>query len=161
MARIKLMDQIEEHDAWYKELHQYAEENDIRLDINELSYDQYKSHVKQKIDDKIKKELELAKGMKTKLRYINPGKRQNYINQCSIKEASSILKIRLHMVNVKANYGGGLCRRCEQEQETTEHVLDCYSDSKYKFDEKKMEDIDWLRNIKVIYEQFDENSSEN
>ena len=151
-----LMEQIEKHDAWYKEIHQYAEENNISLDVKDLSYDQFKNHVKQKIYEKIKKELELAKGTKTKLRLINPGKRQEYINQCSIKEASSIMKIRLHMVNAKANYGGGLCRKCELEQETTEHVVECYSNGEFKFDHEKMEDINWLRKIIVFYEQFDE-----
>ena len=156
VARIILMEQIEKHDAWYKEIHQYAKENNISLDVNEQSYEQFKNHVKQKIYEKIKKELEQAKGSKTKLRFINPGKRQEYINQCSIKEASSIMKIRLHMVNAKANYGGGLCRKCELEQETTEHVVECYSNGEFKFDHEKMEDINWLRKIIVFYEQFDD-----
>ena len=156
VARIILMEQIKEHEAWYKEIHQYAEENDISLKVNEITYEQYKDHVKQKIYDKIKKDLELAKVTKTKLRFINPGKRQEYVNHCSIKETSSIMRIRLHMVDVRANYGGGICRKCEQEQETTEHVLECFSNGDYNFDEEKMEDVSWLREIKVIYEQFDE-----
>ena len=150
------MEQIKEHEAWYKEIHQYAEENDISLDVNEITYEQYKDHVKQKIYAKIKKDLELAKVTKTKLRFINPGKRQEYVNHCSIKETSSIMRIRLHMVDARANYGGGICRKCEQEQETTEHVLECFSNGDYKFDEEKMEDVSWLREIKIIYEQFDE-----
>ena len=68
------------------------------------------------------------------------------------------MKIRLHMVNIKANYGGGMCQRCGKEEETTEHVLSCFSDGEYIFDHEKMEDISWLRQVKIIYEQFNEKS---
>ena len=138
------------------ELYQYADQNDIDLDVTELSYNQYKCHVKRKIREQREKKLETAKTKKTKLRHINPGVRQEYLEHCSIGEASAILKIRLHMVRLNANYGGGTCRKCGQEQETTEHVLECASEGGYKFDDEKMDDVSWLRKIKVIYEQFEE-----
>ena len=138
------------------ELYEYAVQNDIDLDVTELSYNQYKCHVKLKIREQREKNLGTAKAKKTKLRHINPGRRQEYFDFCSLGEASAILKIRLHMVRINANYGGGICRKCEQEQETTEHVLECASEGRYKFDEGKMEDVPWLRKIKGIYEQFEE-----
>ena len=97
------------------------------------------------------------KRTKTKLRWIKPGTTQNYVKkQCMITEASSIMKIRLHMVNAKANYGGGICRKCETKEETTEHVLKCQTNGVLEFDEEMTEDVNWLRKINRIYRQFDE-----
>ena len=66
------------------------------------------------------------------------------------------MKVRLHMVGAKGNYGGGKCRRCLVEEETTEHILECQTNGRIKFDEEKIEDVSWLRTVQKIYEQFDE-----
>ena len=88
--------------------------------IFELSYQLYKDHVEEKIQQKVTRDLINEKNTKTKLRHIDPGKHQNYVDQCSIMEASLIMKIRLHMICAKGNYGGGVCRECHDQEETTE-----------------------------------------
>ena len=60
------------------------------------------------------------------------------------------------MVRLNANYGGGLCRKCGQEKETTEHVLECVSDGRYKFEDGRMEDVGWLKKITGVYEHFED-----
>ena len=159
MARIKLMEQVREQDGWFKELQQYADQNNIPMGIGQikkLSYQQYKGMVKKEISAKVKRDLEQAKANMKKLRWINPGKRQKYLDICSVREASKIMKVRLHMVNAMGNYGGGKCRRCHMEEETTEHILECYTNGKTTFEEEKIENVQWLRSILKTYEEFEE-----
>ena len=115
--------------------------------------------MKERIQTKIHGDLRMEKEKKTKLRWINPGKRQNYAEECTIAEVSHFLKIRLHMVKLMANYGGGVCRRCGLVEESTEHVLECQTDGKEKYDVEKIEEISWLRRIKTVYEKFEEEHS--
>ena len=124
--------------------------------VREMSYRQYKCLVKNGIVNRVKKDLVVEKDTKRKLRWINPGKRQDYLNDCSIQEASLIMKIRLHMISAMGNYGGGKCRRCQVEEETTEHILECQTNGTMKFDETKMEDVSWLRTILKTYKRFEE-----
>ena len=162
MARIKLMEQRREQDGWYKELDQYAGQNNIPMEINEimkLSYEQYKGIVKKEIIRKVKADLEQEKKKGKKLKWINPGKRQEYLESCGIGEASGIMKVRLNMVNALGNYGGGKCRRCQIEEETTEHILECQTNGTTIFDEEKLENVQWLRTILKIYKEFDEQYS--
>ena len=68
---------------------------------------------------------------KTKPRIIkdNEWERKKYINQCKGETVKNIIKIRLHMWDLKKNYGKveeqPLCPLCEKEDDTTEHVLQC------------------------------------
>ena len=112
--------------------------------------------MEKKIRKKVITQLENEKKTKTKMRSIMPGRKQTYIEECAIEEVSNIMRIRLHMVYAKANYGGGKCRRCEIEEETTEHVLCCQSGGDMVYDEGRMEDTSWLRSIRKIYKLFDE-----
>jgi hypothetical protein len=133
MARIKLKEQMHENDDnWYTELREYANQNGIDVDesnILSISYETYKAHVKEKIRQKVIKDLINEKDTKTKLRHIDPGKQQDYFDQCLIKEANMMMKIRLHMTCAKGNYGGGICRVCHEEEETTEHILSCQTNN--------------------------------
>ena len=164
LAKLKLMDQIKQQDGWYSEVKEYAEKNAIVLDVSEvvaISYEKYKAHVKTQIQNKIHQDLWHKKTIKTKLRWINPGKRQQYIEECTIAEASAFLRIRLHMVKVLGNYGGGKCRRCGVEEESTEHVVECLTGGSDKCEEGRMEDIKWLRKMNKLCKQFEEENSMN
>ena len=164
LAKLKLMDQIKQQDGWYSEVKEYAEKNAIVLDVSEvvaISYEKYKAHVKTQIQNKIHQDLWHKKTIKTKLRWINPGKRQQYIEECTIAEASAFLRIRLHMVKVLGNYGGGKCRRCGVEEESTEHVVECLTGGSDKYEEGRTEDINWLRKMNKLFKQFEEENSMN
>ena len=66
---------------------------------------------------------------KTKTRTIKDDKweRKKYIEQCKGDIVKDIIKIRLHMWDLKKNYKKEeeqpLCPLCEIEEDTTEHVL--------------------------------------
>ena len=120
------------------------------------SYHQFKSYVKKRIRRKIDEQLEKGKRSKTKLRTITPGKKQEYLENCTIQESCGIMKVRLHMVHALANYGGGMCRRCNSEEETTEHILNCHTDGVMEHDDEKMENVQWLKKISIVYKLFDE-----
>ena len=154
-----LIEDMDGTDNWYTEIQQYAMENEINIQIQfvmEISYQQYKKHVKDKIRMKINKELEEGKRSKTKLRWIRPGVDQEYLKKSSIQEAAEIMKFRLHMTKAKGNYGGGICRKCGEREETTEHVLVCHTDGNVELDSGKMEDVGWLRKITNIFRKFEE-----
>ena len=158
-----LMEDMTETDNWYTEIQGYAIENGINIQlpfVMEKSHEQYKEHVKEKIRVKINKELEEGKKNKTKLRWIRPGKSQDYLNHSTIQEAASIMKFRLHMTKTKGNYGGGVCRKCNQGEETTEHVLVCETDGNVELDFKLMEDVRWLRRISKVFKNFEEQYDE-
>ena len=65
MARIKLVEQIEENDDnWYTELCEYADRNGINIEedhVQTVSYHQYKDHVKTKIRQKVTADLRTEK----------------------------------------------------------------------------------------------------
>ena len=63
------------------------------------------------------------------------------------------------MVKTLANYGGGTCRTCGLEPESTEHVLDCQTDGEMKIEEEKLGEITWLRRARRIFENFEEEHS--
>ena len=157
-AKEILFAQMKSSDNWFTELTQFAKESHINIEqefVKSQSYEQYKRNVKQKIRGRVNAELEQIKRTKTKMRNISPGKRQQYLDHCTISEASCIMKLRLNMVHAKANYGGGRCNRCNAE-ETTEHVLNCETEGEMKYDYTKMEDVQWLKKINIVYKHFDE-----
>ena len=160
-AKKVLLEQMKENDNWYTELKEYADAYGICIEkemVENVTYERYKNLVRQCIESKVVTQLKEEKETKTKMRWINPGKRQNYITSCSIRDAGSILKLRLHMVKVKANYGGGTCRKCDRAEETTEHVIQCMSDGRVEAVEEVedvVEDIGWLKRTCKVFEQFE------
>ena len=84
-------------------------------------------------------------GQKTKTRTIKDDKweRKKYIEQCKGDIVKDIIKIRLHMWDLKKNYKKEeeqpLCPLSEIEEDTTEYVLRCGRDTDRK-----------QRNIKII-----------
>ena len=122
----------------------------------ETSYEQYKKHVKEKIRNKIDKELQEGKRNKTKLRWIRPGVSQDYLKYSTVQEAAEIMQFRLHMTRIKGKYGGSVCRKCNEKEETTEHVLVCQTDGNLDLDLKLMEDVNWLRKISKMFKDFEE-----
>ena len=99
-------------------------------------------------------QLKEEKETKTKMRWTNPGRRQNYITSCSVRDATDIMKLRLHMVTVRANYGGGTCRKCNMVEETTEHVVQCMTNGSDEAVEERIEDVGWLKRTCRTLEQF-------
>ena len=64
-----------------------------------------------------------------KLRFTNNLGKQEYIGKCRMEEVKTIMKVRLNMTELKANFRGKyrdtICPACEKDEETTEHVIRC------------------------------------
>ena len=63
----------------------------------------------------------------TKLRFIKDTERKDYLMECEMREVKEIMKLRLNMTELKANFCGKyldrICPACGKENETTEHVI--------------------------------------
>ena len=57
-----------------------------------------------------------------------PGKRPEYMNKLTRKQASTIFQARTRMLKVKNNYKNGnsdlMCRLCKEKEETQKHILE-------------------------------------
>ena len=71
---------------------------------------------------------EVQNNNKTKLKFIQYGKlkMKDYIKH---KDGAMLLKLKLNMDDIKANYKGKYesisCRRCGESEETMEHIWQC------------------------------------
>ena len=91
----------------------------------------WKREVKTKIKEKIQQRLTDDLKEKAKTRTIQKDKRlmKEYIKNGNAGDIKDILKIRLHMWDVKKNYRKNdtdtICPICRKEENTMEHMLDC------------------------------------
>ena len=115
---------------------EYLELQDLSLEtIKNMKKIQFRSLVKQKIEEKTLKKLEKIKQthLKVKILEHNKLRMQKYLQPNSEKirkeEAQLIFKLRSRMTNVKTNFKGKFdnleCRACEIEDETQKHILEC------------------------------------
>ena len=81
---------------------------------------------------------------RTKCRTIENDKRRRkeYIKESNSGTIKDIIKIRLHMLELKANYErkglGNRCPMCQSEEDTTEHVLECNNgDKKFNLNDER------------------------
>ena len=72
---------------------------------------------------------------KTKSRFVIEetfGAAKEYINNYSAHDVIDILKIRLNMMETKSNYKSKYnnwdCPKCRTHQDTTEHIVECFTD---------------------------------
>ena len=90
-----------------------------------------KRTVKDKVQDSIQERVEKEMENKTKLRTVREDKweRKEYIATCDSNLVKDIIKIRLHMWELKKNYSREeehtKCPICNQKEDTTKHVLEC------------------------------------
>ena len=91
----------------------------------------WKIEVKTKIKETIQQRLTDDLKEKTKARTIQKDKwlKKEYIKNDNADDIKYILKIRLHMWDVKKNYPKNdtdtICPICRKKEDTIEHVLDC------------------------------------
>ena len=120
--------------CWYTELETIAKEYDIDIKIETTSKktkSKWKKEIKERIHKRIEEIVRDETANKTKLRLIKNDKyeRKEYLNTCSIKDVTKIMRFRLNMIKIRANYKGKYddltCDGCKEEQETTEHIVSC------------------------------------
>ena len=85
-----------------------------------------------------------------------------------MEKVKSIMKVRLNMVEVKANFKGKYpdlkCAACKQEEETTEHVIKCpeykrligHSIKVENSVEESMQEAEWLIEASQVFERIEE-----
>ncbi len=89
---------------------------------------------KRSIIKKFQEKITQSTANKTKTKYLTENrnweaaKRPEYINKLNRIEASIIFKTRTRMLDIKHNYRGKYpdttCRKCKNEEETQEHILE-------------------------------------
>ena len=101
------------------------------IDLTELSYETWKQKVKQQVSEcAFQKLSEEAKG-KTKTKHLTYTSftPQPYIHHYHPKISSTLFKIRSRNIECKANRKSQsdnlLCRLCNSEEETQEHLVNC------------------------------------
>ena len=100
-------------------------------DAEVLKKSAWKKRVKDRIKWKIQEQLQHEMENKTKSRTIckDQWKRKEYIEICKGDIAKDVMKIRLHMWDLKMNYKRkdeeNMCPLCNKAEDTTEHVLEC------------------------------------
>ena len=136
-------------------------------EILEIKKSAWKKELKEKIGIMVKHEIEAEASKMTKLRFTKNFERQEYLNQCRMEEVKKIMKMRLNMVELKANfkgkYGDTLCPACKMDEETTEHVLvyPVYQDitqHSLQPDQltEKMSQLEWTKKACEVYEQIED-----
>ena len=114
--------------TFYGKVRAIPEELNIKLEAAvAMKKSEWKRTIKDKIQERVEKEME----NKTKLRTVREDKweRKEYIAKCDSDLVKDIIKIRLHMWELKKNYPREEedmeCPICNQKEDTTEHVLEC------------------------------------
>ena len=136
-ARKILMEMIPKQiqGSWTEEIRLCGEKYNIEVDIRTIE-NKKKSAWKREIKMSINKFLELkARDMcreSTKLRFCtrNNFERKKYLDSLSPSEIEWLIKVKLNMLPLKANYknkfqGDVDCPLCGEEEDTTEHIFVC------------------------------------
>ena len=120
------------NNTFYKKVQQIAETLEIEIDkVTGKTKSTRKKEVKEKIISKVKRRMKEEMEGRTKCGAIenDKGRRKECIKESNSGTIKDIMKIRLHMWEVKANYGrkgpDSRCPMCQSEEDTTKHVLKC------------------------------------
>ena len=118
IAKNILLNQSNSKDKnYYNEVKKEAHEMGIELDVETLqtkTKSQWKRIVKEKVKERILGEINNV-CTNTKMRFIQKKQMQaeEYINKLSMREVSNIMKLKLNMVETKANFPNKYAdRRC-------------------------------------------------
>ena len=123
------------HCMWEKDTKTIMEKNGLKPEELTGSTYQTKATIKKATIEKFKTSIIKTTEGKSKMQYFleakekwQPGKRAQYMNELTRKQTSTIFKARSRMIQVKGNYKNGhtdlKCRKCKQEIETQQHVLE-------------------------------------
>ena len=102
----------------------------IELEAKDTLKSTWKKHVKKKITEKEEKDIREVCKEKKKARTVSQDKyeRKSYLEKASLMDVKKIIKYRLHMSKVPANFkkkGIVQCPLCEEGEGSTEHYFEC------------------------------------
>ena len=132
--KIKIIEEQEKKNnsnTFSKKLQQIAETLETETaTVTAKKKSTWKKEGKEKVISKVKKRMTEEMAGRTKCQTIENDKwgRKEYIKESNSGTIKDIIKVRLHMRELKANYGGksldNRCPMCQSEEDTTEHVLE-------------------------------------
>ena len=156
---------------WYAGVKEWLEKLELTSDeerIKEIEKSKWKKEVKEKIGKVVSEEIGKKTMEMKKLRFIRNNEKKEYIKANRMAKVKSMMKVRLNMVEIKANFKGKYkdlkCAACKKEEETTEHVIKC---SEYKrlighsievenTVEESMQETEWLKEASEVFERIEE-----
>ena len=157
----------EEEDTFYSNVKEMAMKLDLQMEtIGGLTKSRLKVLVKKKIEDRMVKIIKESENM-TKLRFVDCCEeltRKEYIRKMKGSEAIKALKTRLNMIPIYGNYKGDvtlprLCSHCNQEEDTTEHLVSCEVFSNDLINPSHLRDEKNVERWRMINELVDSNMS--
>ena len=136
MARRVLLKQIDhpEDETWVTQVKKWAREFDIDLKVDTVNKQKkptFKKNIKEKINKALHNWLKEESNQKTKLRFLREEEytEKEYLKKCNFQKCKSIMRLRLNMLDVKANFKNGheeiMCTACRTHEDTTEHLVQC------------------------------------
>ena len=116
--------------CWVKGIIEICSKYNISIqEVRNMSKMALKKEIKIRINDCVEKEIEEKKKVMKKLRFIEGFNKNQYLKTLGTKDAITILKTRLNMLDIKANFRGKYrdetCDLCETEEDSTEHLFNC------------------------------------
>ena len=116
--------------CWGESVIEICEKYNIKADeIAQYTKQNLKKEIKAKITKGIEEEIQLKNMEMTKLRFTEGNGRKEYLEKLKTKEALTMLKTRLNMLEVKCNYKSKYvdltCELCSEEEDRTEHLFRC------------------------------------
>ena len=121
---------------WYSNLKDIGKKYEINVSLEEVckyKKSQWKRMIKEKINKWVIEYYREQICRMSKLRFLRKPKTlemQSYLKKLPLKSARMILRTKLNMVKVKGNYKGSyqdqVCEGCNLNDDTTEHLFQCW-----------------------------------
>ena len=151
----------EDDDTIYRTTKDHLDKYGINInEIANMEKSKLKKLLKDKINEEMKKMVEKAAGNMTKLRFIKVDnfERQKYIYELKGHECIQAIKTRLNMLPIYGNYKSNLtlnkmCRYCNQQEDTTEHTIECTELGQSLIKREDLENTDNIQLWRMINER--------
>ena len=131
------MDKFPEEKNWWSGVKKLLLDYGISLqDVKESSKESYKNSVKKKVKEKALEALkaECKEKKKTEVLNYNTLRPQEYLSHLYPTQAEVIFKSRSKTLAIKDHqrykHDNNLCRRCGEQDETFDHIVNCLHDDK-------------------------------
>lgn len=146
LAKTVVEDQkrYEQEGTWYGEVERDAKEVQIEISrATERTKSEWKREVKKRIKTEVGKIAEEKIKERKKLRFMKRHEGKKYLTEIEGEQAEMIVRVRLNMVRASNNMGRKeICRLCEKELETTEHLGECREGGEWKVTKEEIESED-------------------
>ena len=150
--------------CWLENLKVQTKDAGIEINIEEMKTKTkvcLKRQIKAQIQENLIRYIELNKTTKLRTVIKNEFKKKRYIDEGKLNEneIKEIMMIRLHMNKLKTNYKSNedslKCQFCNEEEETTEHVLFQCEKIEYLRQDLKLEESDITKDDSYITKKME------